>query len=52
MESEKNGLRRATERAEKALVAVDGNCARKKAERMIVRVRGLYQTEPIWVAPR
>lgn len=33
-----------------ALVAVDGICTRKKAERMSVRKSGLKQ--PIWVAPR
>ncbi len=55
MASKGNGLMRAIERATvktEASVAIDGNCARKKAERMIVRKKRTFVKKSIWVAPR
>ena len=47
-----NGLLRANE-SEISQVAIDGNCTRKKAERMIVRdISGLIVYKSSWVAPR
>ena len=43
-----NGLTRANERAEKASVAIDGSCARKKAGRMSVRKKRTKQGQYGW----